>query len=214
MCGRHCNLRIIVTAVGLSLGAAAFAAEAASERVIEAIWRVRHVEFRYDNHRYQYTCDALKNKVRAILRSMGAHKALTIDAGCSGDLFVQQMRARISLAAPVEATTENVLAATTFDERDQLIAKLRDQRLPTAADLERFPASWRRVSLSRESRLHLDAGDCELLNSIREQVLPQLSVNVRDWGRRCSLEATRVQARYEIEALMPVEKSLVGQAGV
>ena len=185
----------------------------ASQRVIEAIWRVQHLDFSYDSPRYQYTCNALKNKVRAILRSMGAHERVTIDAGFSGDLVVQQMRARISLAAPVEATVENVLAATTFDERDQLIARLRDKRLPTAADLERFPASWRRVSLSRDRRLHLAAGDCELLNSIRKQLLPKLSVNVRDWGRRCSLEATRVQVVSEIDALMPTKNSLVGRAG-
>jgi hypothetical protein len=210
MCGRHRKVRVIVAAAGLLLCAAP---PAWPERVIEAIWRVQHIDFRYDNPRHQYTCDALKNKVRAILRTMGAHEALIIDASCSGDLVVQQLRARISLATPVEATAENVQAATTFDTRDELVAKLGDKRLPTAADLERFPASWRRVSLSRDGRLHLDAGDCELLKSIRKQVMPRLRVDVRDWGRRCSLEATRLQAGYEIEALLPITKSLVGQNG-
>jgi hypothetical protein len=65
--------------------------------------------------------------------------------------------------------------------------------------------------LSHDGRLHLEPGDCELLKSIRKQVLPRLSVDVRDWGRRCSLEATRVQAGYEVEALLP--KPLVGQTG-
>jgi hypothetical protein len=212
MWGRHRKLRVIVAAAGLSLCAAP-PAWPAPERVIEAIWRVQHIDFRYDSPRYQYTCDALKNKVRAILRTIGAHEALIIDASCSGDLIVQQLRARISLATPVEATAENVRAATTFDARDELVAKLGDKRLPTAADLERFPASWRRVSLPRDGRLHLEAGDCELLKSIRKQVLPRLGVDVRDWGRRCSLEATRVQAGYEVEALLPIRKPLVGETG-
>jgi hypothetical protein len=219
MCGRHRNLRVIVVAVGLSLSTAAPARadspEVASERVIEAIWRVQHLDFTYNSHRHQYTCDSLKNKVRAILRSMGAHETLTIDAGCSGNLIVQQMSARISIAAPVEATVENVRAATTFDARAQLVARLHDKRLPTATDLERFPASWRRVSLSRDNRLDLDAGDCELLDSIRRQLLPQLSVSVRAWGRLCSPgAASRVRRVYEIDALIPTKNSLVGQAGV
>jgi hypothetical protein len=218
MGGRHRKVRVIVAAVCLPLFGAAPArpgdpAAGASERVIEAIWRVQHLDFRHYSPGRRYTCDALKNKVRAILRSMGAHEALTIDAGCSGDLIVQQISARISLAAPVEATVENVQAATTFDSRDELVARLRDTRLPTAVDLERFPASWRRVSLSRDNRLHLEAGDCELLNSIRKQLLPRLGVNIRVWGRRCSLDATRVQNVYEIEALLPSRDALGGQAG-
>lgn len=211
MCSRHRKLSLFAAAASLALSVAAHSNSTAQEGLVQAIWRVQHVDFAYYSPQHFYACDALKNKVRAILRAMGAHEALTIHAGCSGNSLVQQMSARISLAAPVEATAENILAATTFDARDKLVAKLRETRLPTAADIGRFPASWRSVSLSRDDRLHLDAGDCDLLNSIRKQVLPRMRVNVRKWARHCTHGATRTRSVYEIEALIPAKAASIAR---
>ncbi|MGH8174890.1 MAG: hypothetical protein ACREV5_01345 [Steroidobacter sp.] len=217
MCSRHRNLRAIAATFGLALSTAipvtSNSAVVVQEAVIDAIWRVQHLDFEYYSPHYAYTCDALKEKVRTILKAMGAHAALSIDAGCSGDSLVQQLSARISLATPMEATAENLRAATTFDTRDQLAAKLRNRRLPSAADVERFPASWRRISLSRDSKASLEAGDCDLLNSIRKQLLPRLGVNVKDWRRHCNWQATRLRSAYEVEALVPTPVAPVAHIG-
>jgi hypothetical protein len=51
------------------------------------------------------------------------------------------------------------------------------------------------------------------MKSIRKQILPRLSINVRNWSQHCSQEATRARAVYDIEALLPTTSSIVRATG-
>ncbi|HKE97301.1 MAG TPA: hypothetical protein VKB34_23520 [Povalibacter sp.] len=175
---------------------------AAGDPVIEAIWRVQSLPFEYHSLSTYYDCDSLQEKVRAILHAVGAHRSLIVDARCEGGV-TNRISARIVLATPVPATEENVRAATTFDTRDELVARLRNVALPTASDITRFPARWQTLSLGRVRDVSLTVGDCDLLRGMYEQVFPKIAVRVTENNRmHCGNYASRLRPNVKVEALV------------
>lgn len=178
--------------------------DSAPTETIDAIWRIERFDFVYHSSDVFYSCGALQRKISAILRAVGAHARVAVEIRCPGGQLVRNAFASITLAIPTEANQENVRAATTFDTRAQLIARLRRTQLPSANDIQRFPASWQIVSLSRNRTLRLGPGDCDLLRGMRDQVFPKLSVRVASKGLRCSTgSATRIPPKIDVSALLP-----------
>jgi hypothetical protein len=103
----------------------------------------------------------------------------------------------------VEATRENIQAAITFDARARLLARLGKYRLPTAAQVEHFPAAWRRVSVTTNGRRRFGAGDCELLSEVQQQIFPQLRVR-SSVQLYCVPWATHITQTLEVETLMRI----------
>jgi hypothetical protein len=183
----------------LTLGLPAHASSVMSdENSVSAIWHVQQLPFDYYSPHTSYSCRALKSRIRAILQAVGAHESMEIAGSCAAHEPVRSARIYISLASPVEATDANVLDATTFQPHERLAARLRGIALPTSTDIERFPASWRRVSLAQ---LHLKSGDCDLLNDLRSQVFPRLRVR-NAAGFECSVSPTRLAPSLKAEALV------------
>jgi hypothetical protein len=73
--------------------------------------------------------------------------------------------------------------------------------LPSATELQTFPAAWRTVTISGTK---LGGGDCELLRQLRQQVLSKLSVRiVTDNLEQCSTVFARgVAPRLIVRALI------------
>jgi hypothetical protein len=142
---------------------------------VEATWRVQSLVFHH-NSSVAYSCAALREKIAAILESVGAHHGTIIAMECGGGLS-RSARAHITLASPVVATSQAALVPAGFTARAELIARIRGAPAPAAAAIERFPATWRRVSLPRD--LSSRTGDCELVRAVVKQVLPRLSTQVR-----------------------------------
>jgi hypothetical protein len=189
--------------------ATASAGGIAADETVDAVWRIQRFDFTYHSSTVYYSCRALQAKIGAILRAVGAHHRVAVDVHCMGGDFVRFAYVRVTLAVPAEATQATVTAATTFDTRAQLVARLRKLPLPTAVDIERFPAEWRTVSLSGHRSLRLDSGDCDLLRGMREQIFPKLSVRVARDGLRCTPGATtRIRPKLVVTALMPAPAPL------
>jgi hypothetical protein len=188
--------------LGAALGVAA--AEAPTDATVAAVWQIERIEFTYHSTSVRYSCGNLQRRIAAILQAVGAHSRIGVDLGCrSGDL-VRYANVRLTLAVPVEATEENVRAATDYDTQDELVARVRQTQLPSANDIQRFPASWRTVALTRSPPLSLGPGDCELLRAMRDEVFPRLRVRVVSSGLRCGGGAdTRITPRIDVNALMP-----------
>ena len=142
---------------------------------VEATWRVQSLVFHH-NSSVAYSCTALREKIAAILATVGAHHRTVVAMECGGGLS-RSARAHITLASPVVATSQGALVPAGFTARAELIARIRGAPAPAAAAIERFPATWRRVSLPRD--LSSRTGDCELVRAVVKQVLPQLSTQVR-----------------------------------
>jgi hypothetical protein len=90
----------------------------------------------------------------------------------------------------VAATAENLRAVTDYDSKDMLVARLRGLQLPAAGEVARFPATWRTLSL-RDAGMELTAADCELVQQLRRQILPKLSVQIVREPARCTATLSR-----------------------
>jgi len=192
---------IATMACALPFGASA---QPDAPSVVTAIWQTQNLDFDYYSNTVRYSCAGLRSKIGNILRAVGAHESVRVQIDCTAAAFAT--RAQILVTMPIEATEENVNNATDYDTRDQLVARLRKMELPSANDIQRFPATWRTVTLSRDRQLDLSAGDCELLRRMRDQIFPKLSVRVTKASSSCSPgSATRVKPTFEVMALVPLE---------
>lgn len=176
----------------------ALTAPAHAGTAVEAIWHVQQLQFDYHSASVSYSCSALQERIRGILRAVGAHESIVVEAGCDGDDLVRSTRATISMAAPMEATDENIRIATTFKPHEILAARMHGTALPTGTDLERFTATWRRISLRP---LRLTRGDCDLLDGLRRQVFPKLRTRGVS-GFHCSTGPSRLVPVPRVEALV------------
>jgi hypothetical protein len=169
-----------------------------------AIWKLQRVEFNYRSTSIYYSCDGLRQKITGIMKAVGARDGVNVDLRCRPGGLVNDASTLITLAIPIEATPENVTAATTYSTETQLAARLNKVQLPTANDIQRFPAEWRTVELNRKHHLNLSAGDCELLHALIDQVFPRLSVRVTKRRLNCSMGGgSRVRPILHVAALMP-----------
>jgi hypothetical protein len=171
---------------------------------IVAIWQIERIDFVYSSTTVRYSCGNLQRRIAEILQAVGANARMGVELGCNSGELVRYANVHLTLAVPVEATEENVRAATDFDTHDELVARLHQTQLPSASDIVRFPASWRTVALTRSPPLSLGPGDCDLLRAMRDDVFPLLRVRVVSSGLRCGSGAdTRIPPRIHVNALMP-----------
>jgi hypothetical protein len=192
----------LVAWLGAAFGVAA--AGAPTDETVAAIWRIERIEFTYHSTSVRYSCGNLQRRIAAILQAVGAHSRIGVDLDCRSGELVRYANVRLTLAVPIEATAENVRTATDYDTQDELVARMRQTQLPSANDIERFPASWRTVALARSPPLSLGPGDCDLLRAMRDDVFPRLRVRVVSSGLRCGGGAdTRITPRIDVNALMP-----------
>ncbi len=170
---------------------------------VDAIWRVQSLPFAFRGRHVLYACSTFQKKLRSVLEAVGAHSSLIIQTSCSQTALTGRIDARIALATPTPATAENIAAATTFDSKRELIARLKKTPLPTASDIERFRAVHRTVVLENRGGLQLEPSDCELLIAIRDQLFPRLDVVVAKNTAFCS-EALARPVLIEVQALIRV----------
>jgi hypothetical protein len=152
---------------------------------IPAIWRQQSVEFAYQGTATAYSCDTLQRRLEAILRSVGARDGISIVMQRCTDQADAYMQ--ITLESPVVATEANIAAVTQHTSTDELVAKVRNEALATPENIERFPAEWKTVSMSRDKTLKLDSGDCELVKQLRREVFPRMSIRIVHDNLRCSV---------------------------
>lgn len=213
---------------------AAVAPDSGAEvRVVPAIWLSQNVPFNYRGERTSYTCEMFKEKVRAVLISVGVHASLIVELGCDSALPVprqtgrrptpgliagevestpigpthisgtsSRITTRIALAAPAVANDENVRAATTFDAQQHLLARMKNEPLPTPATIPVFPAVRTSIQLSGKNNFWLEADDCELLRQLSQQVLPALDIKVT---RKVLCSGAKLsKPTLNVEALVPM----------
>jgi hypothetical protein len=170
-----------------------------------AVWKIHQIDFAYESPNIRYACESLQKRITQIMRAVGAYSKMVIEVrDCKRHEQRSHADIRLTLAMPAEATEENIRAAVDFDSREELVARLREERLPTAEDVKRFPAAWRTVTLSNSAPAKLVPGDCDLLRGLRDQVFPKLNLRVVGSGMNCGAGPdTRIQPKIRVQALMP-----------
>ncbi|HEY7638541.1 MAG TPA: hypothetical protein VH814_02365 [Steroidobacteraceae bacterium] len=173
-------------------------------QIVEAVWKVQSLSFAYSGYATVYSCDSLFAKVRDILEMVGARDTLRIRSwGCTD--MVSHGRMEITLESPVEATPENVQALTTYDSTQQLVARVRNERLDRAEELARFPATWKTISM-RGKPLKLGPSDCELIDQLRRDVFPRMSIRIERDRLHCSAVFGNIgQPQLSVAALVAVQ---------
>jgi hypothetical protein len=178
-----------------------------AQQIVEAVWKVQSLSFAYSGYSTVYSCDSLMEKVRDILQVLGARDTLRIRSwGCTD--MVTHGRMEITLESPVEATPENIEALTTYDSTRQLVARVRNEQLDSAEELARFPATWKTISMSRDRQLKLGPSDCELVEQLRRNVFPLMSIRVESDRLRCSVAFGNIgQPQLRVAALVAVPET-------
>jgi hypothetical protein len=162
-------------------------AESPPPMPIPAVYFDRDIEFAYMGRTSYYTCDGLKSKVTQILRQMGVRPGFKVTIGSCFESHGAEIMptVRIRGAFPTEATPEVLeeLQKTT-PEREML---RRYQGLPTDFDpaLDQF-AAVRTVIIFKDGKLGpIDAGDCELIEVMRDNVFKPVGMRIIQDRMRC-----------------------------
>jgi hypothetical protein len=191
-------------AVLLLAASVASAQVQSDEAVVEAVWKAQRMNFVYHGYSTLYSCRSLQDKLETILMTVGARGGIQMRTySCNDELATA--RFQIVLTSPVEATPENVQALTTYDSQDELIARVRGERLASAEDVVRFPAVWKTISFARSREMRLAPGDCELVQQLRRHILPRMSVQIVNDQVRCSSFGNIGKPRLTVSALVPIE---------
>ena len=184
---------------------AGYAAE--SSAPVQATWKTQEIRYSYVGFTTAYNCDAAESRLKAILRALGAHEQTRVSAqGCDFNRPSRNFFINITVATPVPL--DQAKAAEPADKprtsREELL-----KRLGVASQVldENFPAQWQTIELARDRKLNLQPGDCELMQGLREHVLPKLSVKVVADRVNCVPRQLSYQTpELTVSALVPMAK--------
>lgn len=151
---------------------------------LAARWKAQQVQFRYAGFTTDYTCDGIRYKVRRLLLAAGAKDDAAVQVSCAGEPSEPQPFHNVTLGFSVAIPAE--VGPTT----------------------ETFPATWREVELRPGSPRGLGAGECELVEQFRDQVLPLFTVrNVEDNLRCVPKQLSPGQPDLRFSVLVPAAES-------
>lgn len=174
---------------------------------VQATWKAEAIRYSYTGFTTAYSCDAAEDRLKAILRALGAHEQTRVSAqGCDFSRPSRNFFINITTAVPVplaDSKADNAEPAASTS-RDELLKRL--GVAPKVLD-ETFPAQWQTIELSRDRKLDLQPGDCELMAGVRDHVLPKLSVKVITDRVNCvPRQLTHQTPELTVSALVPMAK--------
>src|SRR5688500_354550 len=133
------------------------ASQAEDSAPVQAGWKTQEIRYSYTGFTTAYDCDAAEDRLKAILRALGAHEQTRVSAqGCNLNRPSRNFFITITTATPVPLADAKP-AATVNTSKEELL-----KRLGVASKQldETFPAEWKTVDLSRDRKLDLEPGDC------------------------------------------------------
>jgi len=133
----------------------AVAADTQSQPLLPAVWKHQKLDFHYFGRTSRYSCDGMRDKVRALLLEVGVRKDLRLlTYGCEiGRIELKGMNPGLSIefSSPVP-------------------------QIPNGAGgVEPFEAHYVTFDFHQDAFRNLNVGDCELVEEFAKQILPLLS---------------------------------------
>lgn len=194
-------LGVVAAAMLAAVGVAR--ASATKSGSVDAIWHVQSIPFKFHGLDVLYNCDSFQKKLKTIMVAVGAHPSVIVDVSCQPNTMTNRITSRITLANPMVASEENIQAATTFDSRRKLLARMQKTQLPTQQSIQTFPAVWTSFAVEENVERPLEPSDCELMEALNEQVFPKLGIEIVQSRLRCNSAMTRLMPAVRVMALMP-----------
>jgi len=192
-------LALVLAGAAPLCGYAASSADGAA--TVESVWKPVEIRYSYMAFTSAYNCDSAEAALKRILLALGAHPQTRVRAtGCFMERPSRNFFITVTTATPVAAGSPD-LAVSDKDERELL------QRLGVKSPIsgDQFAAHWQTVDLSRDRKLDLKPGDCELMKGLRDSVLPKLSVKVVTDRVQCTPNQLSIQTpELVVSALMPL----------
>lgn len=213
-------LSLLLSLGGLATSAAAPAGGDSAPPVETGRWREHDVSFTYSGFTSKYSCDGLADKMKGLLRTLGARPDFVVSTfGCpepfGGPAEFPRVRLRFaSLEPAVDATSvaESPAEPTAFGH----VIGREAPKLPvpgaaaiggTAAQAtgDPIPGAWQSIRFDRRRPRSLDPGDCELLEQFRDRVLPLFATRAVVDGIRCiPYQLTGTSLGLVVEAFAPL----------
>lgn len=194
MCNRHPRIFLstavaLLLAAGLSISptrAAAAESNAAPADAQSGVWTPKQLHFLFQGFTAHYSCDGLEDKIRHVLKELGARSDLEVHStGCSSPLGRPDPFPAVNIKMSVlEPAADGTAAAT-------LVA-----------------ASWRRVDLHLERDPVWEAGDCELLEQIKQKILPLFATRNVDFQSNCVPHQAMLGTRLSADLLIADPKDM------
>jgi len=204
---------------------ASSAADSGANAAAMGQWQEHELSFTYSGFTSKYSCDGLADKVRLLLRTLGARSDLKVATYGCGDLYggpteFPRVKLRFATlepaaagAAALPAESDAAQAAATPQPFGRVIGR-EAPRLPVpgaslapeVSAVAPLPGEWRKLRFDRDRPRTLDLGDCELLEQFRDRVLPLFAIRAMDDHTRCipyQLSGTRLSLALEVFAPLP-----------
>jgi hypothetical protein len=144
---------------------------------IAAQWQPFDVRFHYFGFTTYYSCDGLENRLEQILKELGADQEVRVSvSGCAG-----------------------------FNSIDNMLSARITGRMPAVSDAsgETFAAISKAVTLqTHSSGSQVGSGDCELLEQVRDKLLPALKLQAVTDSLRCTPGMTFGSRSLQVRALV------------
>ncbi len=179
---RQTSILFLLLMFGAVGGAAATKNAATTEPAIDAAWTEHQIDFHFFGNdtakSTYYTCDGIEQKLRVLLLMAGARSDVHIvAAGCGIGVTALStlITARIHFRSPALAQTGDAAAA------------------PDAV-----AAQWNTRKLRLGWTYGFDAGDCQLVDQFRLQVLKQLAVRNVTADLDCAVRAPAPRGRTSL----------------
>lgn len=192
--------------VPFTLAAQPAGAGANAAPTVEAIWVESEVEFTYMSFTTYYSCDGLRTKLRWLMKEIGARPDFKVNVtGCVGQGPEAMPRVKIKAALPQEATPELLAKLAEGAAQRELVARATGKPDAVSEPTARFPARPRRIELRDRSGSHVEDGDCDLVEQLRDKAFPQLGAKIVDDQMRCMANTVALGGvRLTIEVLEAV----------
>lgn len=180
----------IPAAAALLAACAVWGAEPeASSDAVPAVWAPRQLHFVFQGFTAHYSCDGLQDKIRHVLTELGAQRGFEVSlAGCSApfgrpDPF-PGVNIRMNVLQPVD---------------------------PKDTGAQSVAGHWRRVDLHLDKDPVWEAGDCELLEQIRQKILPLFSTRNVDFASNCVPHQVYLGTHLSADLLVPDVKPVAAR---
>lgn len=180
-------------------------AEAASAPSVNAIWVEKDLAFTYLAFTTYYSCDGLRDKVRGVLREIGARPGFEVTVrGCTRPSGPEVMpRVEIHAALPMAATPDLLAALAKEASKRELVARVTGQSADEAT--AQFAARWREIRFDPTATSRIEPGDCELMEQLRDAVFLPFGLRLIEDRLTCVPKQLVLQGiRLTVAVLEPV----------
>jgi hypothetical protein len=173
-----------LAALVLSLPGWAAAADSAAAPAQGAVWTPKELTFVFMGFTAHYSCDGLRDKIRHVLGELGARSDFKVDYyGCSSPFGSPDpfpgVRIKMQVLEPAGAS----------DRSTDVVG-----------------AHWQRVDLHLDKDPVWEASDCELLEQIKQKILPLFAARQVDFASNCVPHQAYLGTRLAAELLFPDPK--------